>query len=607
MGEAVHEGQLIAGRYELLERIGEGRADFVWRARDRRLDRDVAVKRGRMSGRVKRVLLRWRHPHIVELLDTGTDENGPWLVMEYVAGLSLDKILDRDQRLPVNRVAKMGAQIASALAFMHAKGVLHRDVKPSNIIVLDDGTAKLADFDISHVMWGDPTMTGGGSAVGTAAYMAKEVAEEERATEASDVFALGAALFAAVEGVPVYGPETNVITVLNRARRGEVSRPVRAGPLAPILRALLETSPELRPTAAAAQRMLEEVSGVPVGSVPATSTPRGGRRRRAVTVSALVSAVVVLVAGGLVVWQMVDGRSAGSTGRGRPAPPAAVSLVGDHRTADPCALIKPAAFARFGEAKLNRGYGNFDRCDVLVDRNGGNVEVDVEVSFAAGPPETLPQPAQKVGPIGIAEPPAQPGECSRAVLLPKDADPDTVVWVDVDADARAPLCDMADVAARGAAGELSSVAAQGGHLPRRSPPLPHDSLVWQDACKLLDAHQLVAAVPSIDAGDGKADFGGWGCTWGSGNYAGLLFDRNSPLTAEDGRPIRLDGRKAFVTPKGDGADTCTVRVEYRTYIDDEGDPAVEILRLFVHGSRPMDRLCTAATALAGNAAARLPR
>jgi eukaryotic-like serine/threonine-protein kinase len=205
-------GRPVAGRYRLNHPVGDGGMGVVWRAVDERLDRVVAVKQLRLPPgldpgraaqaqqrilREARIAARLQHPNAVAVYDVTDDASAPVLVMEYLPSRSLADVLDERGALPPHKVAAIGACAAAALAAAHAAGIVHRDVKPGNILLADDGTAKITDFGISHAT-GDVTVTSTGL-LGTPAFLAPEVARGEAPSPASDVFSLGSSLFAAVE------------------------------------------------------------------------------------------------------------------------------------------------------------------------------------------------------------------------------------------------------------------------------------------------------------------------------------------------------------------------------------------------------------------------
>src|SRR6266545_3702928 len=184
----------------------------VWRAVDVELGRVVAVKHAKPGNgskgaeqllREAKNAARVLHAHAVTLFDAVREGAEVWLVMEYLPAESLAAVLGREGRLEPRRVARIGVQVADALAALHAGGLVHRDVKPGNVLVTADGVAKLTDFGVSR--WTEETLTQTGPVVGTPAYLAPEVAKGREATPASDVFSLGATLYAAVEGRPPVG------------------------------------------------------------------------------------------------------------------------------------------------------------------------------------------------------------------------------------------------------------------------------------------------------------------------------------------------------------------------------------------------------------------
>ena len=264
-------GRRVAGRYVLDERIGAGGMGVVWRATDTLLGRTVAVKQvhvvvdsERLTARIvreARTAARLQHPNAVAVYDVVTDGGEPWLVQEFVPGRSLDQVLVGDGVLPVPGAAAVGERVAAALAAAHAAGVVHRDVKPSNVLVGIDGTVKLADFGIA-MLDGDPRLTATGPVLGTFSYLAPEVAAGEDATPASDVFSLGATLYAAVEGRSPYAHgETygNPLRLLREVADGRFPPPAHAGPLASVVAALMSRAPADRPTAAEAVQLFAAI------------------------------------------------------------------------------------------------------------------------------------------------------------------------------------------------------------------------------------------------------------------------------------------------------------------------------------------------------------
>ena len=264
---------VIAGRYRLLERIGVGGMGSVWRAHDERLERTVAVKLLRLppgaseseaemakdrSMREARITARLHHPHAVPVFDVVEHAGQPCLVMQYLPSRTLQEVLAEKAALPADEVALIGAEVGSALAAAHAAGIVHRDVKPANILITEDGSSKLSDFGISHVL-GDARLTSTGMLTGTPAYLAPEVARGESSSTAADVYSLGATLFTAVEGAPPFGTDDNPMALLHRVASEPVPRPTRAGALTPLLLAMLDREPAARPSTAEAAEALQRL------------------------------------------------------------------------------------------------------------------------------------------------------------------------------------------------------------------------------------------------------------------------------------------------------------------------------------------------------------
>jgi hypothetical protein len=315
-------GQLIAERYRLVDRIGQGAMGVVWRARDERLDRVVAVKQlgydpsgggqgGPRALREARLTARLRHPHAITVHDVVEHEGDPYLVMEYLPSRSLADVLLERETLPAEQVARIGGQVASALAAAHAEGIVHRDVTPGNVLMAADDVTKIADFGISRAT-GEGTVTGGGFIAGTPAYLAPEVAGGAEAGFPADVFSLGATLYRALEGIPPFGTEDNTIVLLRRIAQDQVIPPKHGGPLAEVLGRLLQRDPERRPVMAEAQELFEAVGGgrtLPPPRVP----PRAGTRllqvpkRRRGLVLACVAGALLLALGVVIGTVIVPG------------------------------------------------------------------------------------------------------------------------------------------------------------------------------------------------------------------------------------------------------------------------------------------------------------
>ena len=263
--------QLIASRYRLLRRIGAGGMGEVWEAEDTVLGRRVAVKVVDLArtGDRRREEIRERamregraaaqidHPRTVRVFDIVDDPDHLYLVMELVSATQLDDAIRDEGPLEPRAAAQVGLQVAEALAAAHRAGVVHRDVKPGNVMVLADGSVKLADFGIATIKE-DPDLTATGLVMGTPKFLSPEAARGERATAASDLWGLGALLHFVVEGEAPFDKGDTLPTL--HAVLHEPPRPSRrAGPLAPVIAALLTKDPFGRPSIDETMRLLRAV------------------------------------------------------------------------------------------------------------------------------------------------------------------------------------------------------------------------------------------------------------------------------------------------------------------------------------------------------------
>jgi eukaryotic-like serine/threonine-protein kinase len=252
---------LIAGRYRLHEPVGAGGMGRVWMARDEMLDRDVAVKefvlpewmtgdeKDRLRDRTlreARSAARLSHPHVVRIYDVVHADGLPWIVMEYVPSRSLYQVIAEDGPFPPEAAARIGLDVLSALTAAHRAGVLHRDVKPHNVLIGNDGRVVLTDFGLATFV-DDASVTGPGLVVGSPQYVSPERARDGASTVESDLWSLGATLYAAVEGRSPYARESAMATLTALATEPP-DRPVLAGPLTPVLTGLLRHDPAERLT-----------------------------------------------------------------------------------------------------------------------------------------------------------------------------------------------------------------------------------------------------------------------------------------------------------------------------------------------------------------------
>jgi len=254
-------GRVIAGRYRLQAPIGRGAMGVVWRARDELLDRDVAVKEVQIADtlteeeratayqrtlREAKTAARLNHPAVVIVYDVAEDEGRPWIVMQLVSARSLDQVLAASGPLSPRQAAEMARQLLSALSVAHAAGVMHRDVKPSNVLISSDDRAVLTDFGIATFQ-GDPKLTQTGMVMGSPGFTAPERIRGEDATPASDLWSLGATLYAAVEGHGPFDKRGGAITTMSAIINEDAPEAPTAGALGPVIAALLRREPADRP------------------------------------------------------------------------------------------------------------------------------------------------------------------------------------------------------------------------------------------------------------------------------------------------------------------------------------------------------------------------
>jgi Tol biopolymer transport system component/tRNA A-37 threonylcarbamoyl transferase component Bud32 len=380
---ADHE-PLIAGRYRLAEAIGAGGMGVVWRARDEVLGRDVAVKEVvfpvrlpeaerrlacARSLREARAAARLSHPAVITVHDVIEHDDRPWIVMELFRSGSLADLLGAGP-LPAGQVARIGLEVLEALSAAHAAGVIHRDVKPSNVLV-DGSRAVLTDFGAAAIM-DDPALTQSGVLIGTPAYLAPERARHGRTGPESDLWSLGATLYAAVEGHPPYAGEDS-LAVLSALLTSDPEPHVHAGPLIPVLDGLLRPDPAQRISAAQAADMLAAITSqlprspaarvhpptvpaalpsgqeqaapttltnarlAPAAQAPAPGPPRRRPKRRAPLIAVGATAVAALAVAAVAL--AVPGRNAAAGHRSPPASSASAARAAAtprvHHTAAP--------------------------------------------------------------------------------------------------------------------------------------------------------------------------------------------------------------------------------------------------------------------------------
>ncbi len=257
---------VVASRYRLQSLLGRGGTAEVWRAEDEALGRDVALKlvtvptddSAARAGEEARLLARLSHPGLVPVYDAGTDERGrPWVVMELVEGETLADTLKRGPLTP-SRTAAIGSSIARALAYVHGRGLLHRDVKPANILMGTDGRVRLTDFGIARLV-DAARVTSTGMMVGTASYLAPEQVAGEPVGPPADVYALGLVLLESLTGQREYAGSTVEVALARLHRSPQVPETLPAGwPL--LLRSMTDREPAARPTPERAAAALDEIA-----------------------------------------------------------------------------------------------------------------------------------------------------------------------------------------------------------------------------------------------------------------------------------------------------------------------------------------------------------
>ncbi|HET8606985.1 MAG TPA: serine/threonine-protein kinase [Gaiellaceae bacterium] len=345
-------GRTIAGRYVLEQPLGGGATSAVWRARDAELERDVAVKllahaadRARFE-REARAVAGLAHPNVCRLYDYGETDAGPYMILELLAGGTLEDRLAGGRVLPEREATRIAHEIASGLAYAHEHGVVHRDLKPANVLFDDEGRAKIADFGIARIAGGE-SLTAAGTVLGTAAYISPEQAAGEPATPASDVYSFGAVLYRMLAGTAPFAA-ANAAELVRMHREEEPvplaeARPDAPAPLAALATAALRKEPAARPrdgaalvaalagsidstTLLAAPTAANAVPGGAAVEPPTQVLPRDRPpRRRLVAAPFLLAALAVLLIGGIAAAVLVT-QVGGSDGP--PAPTGNLDLPG---------------------------------------------------------------------------------------------------------------------------------------------------------------------------------------------------------------------------------------------------------------------------------------
>ncbi|GAB7005501.1 serine/threonine-protein kinase [Nocardioides sp. AN3] len=338
--------ETIAGRYLVLRAVGRGGMGTVWLCRDTVLGREVAVKQvgllpGESAPDLARALREARssaalnHPHVVSVFDAVEADDHIWLVMEYVPGETLSQLIAREGRLDPERVAAIGAQVADGLAAAHARGTVHRDVKPGNILIAGDD-AKISDFGIARTE-GEEQLTRSGILMGTPLYFSPELARGAEPSPAADVWALGATLYNAVEGRLPVAERSNPIAILTAIAETRPPRPAHAGFLTDAIGRMLDPDPVARWTmadAAHALRRLHEkhrppgtLANASANATVPTSTPSPDAvplpppppRGRGLRWPLIVGALILLLIAGSAIILLQGGGDPGPTASNNPS------------------------------------------------------------------------------------------------------------------------------------------------------------------------------------------------------------------------------------------------------------------------------------------------
>ncbi|MFC9105229.1 serine/threonine-protein kinase [Streptomyces rochei] len=343
-------GRVIAGRYRLHERLGRGGMGIVWRATDQLLGREVAVKalpldeslsaaearrRRERTLREARAVAQLSHPHVIVVHDVVEDDERAYMVMELVDGGSLaDRVLGGGP-LDAAEAARIGIALLDALRTAHAAGILHRDVKPSNVLVSDDGRVVLTDFGVAQVA-GATTLTETGSFVGSPEYTAPERMSGAGTGPESDLWSVGVLLCAVLTGTSPFHRDS-LGGVLHAVVTEEIRPPAEAGPLLPVVQGLLERDPRRRLDAAEAERMLRAF--LATGRAPA---PPGAAEPRRAARAVLAAVLLIAAAAGAGVTAAAllsdeDGGDGGGT------PPRSATATATATATEPASPTAPSS------------------------------------------------------------------------------------------------------------------------------------------------------------------------------------------------------------------------------------------------------------------------
>ena len=328
-------GEVIGGRYELEELVGSGGMSSVYRAHDRMLERKVALKilHSRLGEddeyierfrREARAVAQLAHPNIVTVIDRGDDEGRQFIVFEYIDGKTLKEVIDAGGPLPVDEVLRLGGGIASGLAFAHGRGIVHRDVKPQNVLLNGDGRAKVTDFGIARSLDVERGVTETGTVLGTSNYIAPEQASGQQVDDRSDVYSLGVVLYELLTGEVPFPGESFVAVAMKHIHEPPPSvlerRPDAPPRLAGLVDAMLEKDHTLRPSM---DQVVAELEAMQHGADGGDDTmvlrrPLPRTRRRRSRWPLLVAVLGLLVIAGAVAGVLLNDQPGGTTAAAPP-------------------------------------------------------------------------------------------------------------------------------------------------------------------------------------------------------------------------------------------------------------------------------------------------
>jgi eukaryotic-like serine/threonine-protein kinase len=639
------EGELLFQRYQLGRQIGAGGMGVVWSATDLLLDQPVAVKHISISSahsgtaelarsralREARTAARLRqHPHVVAIYDVQVSGGDVWLILEYLPSVSLDALRRERGRLELAEVARIGAGVADALAAGHSRGIVHRDVTPGNVLVADDGTVKLTDFGISHLL-GEQQITQDNVVSGTIAYLAPEVARTGESSPASDVFSLGSTLYALIEGAPPFGTDANSVRLLNVVRTGIIRLPTSAGALTSLLLRLLELDPATRPDAATAAELLDQFAHRttiaterlvaepsspdlqvdPVAPAPPPSTgaaPRRtrwaplrerARRHRTLDIGLSLAAVAVVVVALVVAVPLLRDTGRGDLVGAPPLPDTVgpVALTGDPKAADPCPLIDLNSLRQFGAPWL-AGAELPNECAATI-HTPNNHTGHLQVYFQSASKSPVAGQAQNLGGLTIVRQNLTRGDWTPAcqnVLILTDS---TRIVIAATGSAGFDKCTLAEV---GTAEAVNALARNGiTYRPTRSAGW---KIANANACNMLTDTEISTA--DADPSLRTPGFANWSCTWGNSNdHVSLTFRIDAAVLASYGTPSTIAAHRAelhLVT------DTATHHCDAMIVTRPAATPTdnTEMVLIAVQEQQPDQVLCERASALAAATMSRVP-